>query len=91
MSSSSLPIENMHELFDSLDFDHSGEIDYTEFLGATLSKNIYLQEESLWEAFRVFDTDNTGFISPENIKEVLAGDSSIICEDVWARMLTCYD
>lgn len=84
-------MEHLHELFESLDLDCSGEIEYTEFLGATLNKNIYLQEENLWEAFRVFDVDNSGTISAEDIKQVLAGDSSIICPDVWARMLTCYD
>ena len=72
----------------SLDLDCSGEIDYTEFLGATLNKNIYLQEESLWEAFRAFDVDNSGFISAEEITQVLAGDLNMICPDVRARMLS---
>lgn len=33
----------------------SGVIDYTEFLAATLDKNVYQKEEACWAAFRVFD------------------------------------
>jgi calcium-dependent protein kinase len=46
---------DIEEIFKSIDTDGSGAINYTEFLAATIDKNIYLKEEKLYEAFRLFD------------------------------------
>lgn len=37
----------IQELFETIDVDGSGTIDYTEFIAATMEKNVYLQEEKL--------------------------------------------
>lgn len=58
----------IQELFETIDVDGSGTIDYTEFIAATMEKNVYLQEEKLWQAFNMFDTDGSGKISPEELK-----------------------
>merc|ERR1712061_145481 len=57
---------------DDVDADGSGVIDYTEFLAASMEKKIYLQEECLWGAFRLFDKDNNGEISKEELKQMLS-------------------
>lgn len=43
------------------------EINYTQFLTATLDKKIFLQKERLWDAFKYFDIDNSNYITKENL------------------------
>lgn len=47
----------------NIDTDGSGKIDYTEFLAATMEKSMYMKEEKLHNAFRMFDLDGNGKIS----------------------------
>ena len=60
---------------DSVDSDGSGKIGYTEFIAASMSRREYLQEEVCWKAFRVFDLDGNGVITPEELQQVLGTDS----------------
>lgn len=48
-----------------------GRINYTEFIAATLDFKATLDEEALQSAFQLFDIDNSGFITVEDLKEVL--------------------
>jgi len=63
----------------SIDTDGSGQIDYTghnfelsyliiEFLAATMEKSVYMKEEKLFMAFKMFDLDGSGKISPDELK-----------------------
>jgi Ca2+-binding EF-hand superfamily protein len=38
-----------------VDTDHNGKINYTEFLAATLGKDVYGAEGKMNEAFKLFD------------------------------------
>jgi len=67
---------DLQQILEDVDSDGSGMIDYTEFLAATLDKQMYLQEDICWAAFRVFDRDGDGKISKEEIAQVL-GDGDI--------------
>ena len=58
----------------SADTDGSGEINYTEFLAATMDANIYLREDYLKTAFMMFDEDNSGKIDNEEVVKLLSGD-----------------
>ncbi len=51
---------------------YAGIIDYEEFIAATINLNRLEQETAYQKAFQVFDTDNSGFLSIEEIKEALA-------------------
>jgi len=62
------------EAFKALDTNHTDEIHYSEFLAAMVSSRIAIHDDLLKGAFKRFDTDNSGFISVENLREVL-GDS----------------
>lgn len=53
-------IKNLTKIIKSIDTDGSGTINYTEFIAATLDKSIYLKEEKLYQAFKMFDLDNSG-------------------------------
>ena len=54
-----------------MDFDRNGKIDYTEFLTASLDKNIYMKEERLYGAFKTFDRDGSGKISHRELRDLL--------------------
>mmetsp|Transcript_24786 Transcript_24786/g.24294 ORF Transcript_24786/g.24294 Transcript_24786/m.24294 type:complete len:112 (+) Transcript_24786:1147-1482(+) len=64
------------------DADGSGEIDYSEFVVATMDKKKLLSNEKLETAFNLFDKDKSGSISASEIKDVL-GVGKNIDEKVW--------
>jgi calcium-dependent protein kinase len=70
-SNSGISLSNVEQIFKSIDTDNSGSIDYTEFIAASLDKNVYLQENKLYEAFKLFDVDGSGKISKEEIAYIL--------------------
>lgn len=47
-------------------------INYTEFIGAVIDWKSNLNEEKMWNLFKYFDVNNTGFITKENLKEVMS-------------------
>jgi len=62
---------DLQQLMEEIDSDGSGVIDYTEFLAATLEQRSYVQEDVCWSAFRLFDRNGDGKISPDELKAVL--------------------
>ena len=64
------------KLFKSIDVDQNGRIDYTEFLAATLQKINYLKKERLLETFCMFDKDNSGYITKEELIKALKAEKS---------------
>jgi calcium-dependent protein kinase len=65
--------EEIDRIFKVIDVDGSGAIDYSEFLMATMSEQQLMSKEKLKQAFRMFDKDNSGTISRDEIKEALGG------------------
>ena len=56
------------------DTDGSGEINYTEFLAATIDANVFLREDYLRTAFNMFDKDKSGKIDNEEVIALLQGE-----------------
>ena len=81
-------MENVEEIFKSIDTDNSGCIEYTEFISASLDKSMYLQEEKLREAFNMFDTDKSGSIEVGEIARILGMDKN---SKEMVKMLDKYD
>jgi calcium-dependent protein kinase len=63
--------EELKEVFNQLDADKNGSINYTEFIAANMSQKMYLKEEKIYQAFKLFDKNGDGFITADEIKEVL--------------------
>lgn len=42
-----------------------------EFIAATIEKKLYMQEEKVVQAFKMFDLDGSGKISRDELQEVL--------------------
>jgi len=46
-----------------IDMDHSGQIDYSEWVLGTIDLNMVLKEDKLKKAFETFDKDGSGTIT----------------------------
>ena len=76
LKSSNINEKQIQDLFKNIDVDKNGKIDYTEFLAATLQKQNYLKIERLYEAFCLFDKDNSGKITKDELMKVLKVDKN---------------
>lgn len=63
--------EQIDQMFEAVDIDQNGAIDYTEFVMATMSEKDLISQQKLKGAFRLFDKDGSGAISPAEIKRAL--------------------
>jgi len=67
--------EAIEAAIQSVDSKSSGVIDYTGFLAAALDRQAFSQEDVVWQAFRVYDEDGDGTISPSELKMLLKLDT----------------
>jgi len=63
--------EETLQIFDAMDSNNDEEIHYSDFLAAMVSTRIALHDDLLKAAFKKFDTDGSGYITVENLREVL--------------------
>ena len=68
------------------DTDGSGEIDYSEWIVATMDKRKLLSNEKMETAFNLFDRDSSGTISAKEVKDVL-GLGKNIDDQVWNQIV----
>ena len=61
----------MNLIWEQIDVDGSGEIDYSEWALAAANKEKLLTDKRLQQAFTMFDLDKSGFISADELHEVL--------------------
>ena len=62
----------LQEMINEVDVNGNGTIDFSEFLNLMSRKMKDVDsEEELKEAFRVFDKDQTGFISAQELRHVM--------------------
>merc|ERR1712107_771870 len=83
---------DLQAIMEDIDADGSGEIDYTEFLAASLEKKAYIVEDVCWQAFRNFDKNGDVKISQEELKQVL-NDPSVegVANKEVAEILKSFD
>ena len=56
------------EMVDQLDVNGDGKIDYSEFMTAAIDRRVLLNMENLEKAFKLFDADNNGKISMDELR-----------------------
>jgi calcium-dependent protein kinase len=61
----------VNRIMNEVDINKSGEIDYSEFISATINRQQLLSKNRLETAFKTFDLDNSGAIDAEELKLVL--------------------
>jgi calcium-dependent protein kinase len=67
----SIADDQVKPIFDALDTSSNDEIHYTEFLAAMVSTRIAMHDDLLTQTFQRFDVDNSGYITPANLRAVL--------------------
>lgn len=81
---------HVDRIFDEIDKDHSGYIDYTEFLRATIDTKMLMNQKNLKHAFDMFDKDGNGLITAEELRQLFENGDSL--EDtIWEDMLEAVD
>lgn len=61
--------EEVNQIFERIDFNHDGEINYTEFLAVTVDRRKAITDSNLTFAFHHFDISNSGYITEANLEE----------------------
>lgn len=81
--------EDLMAIMEGADTDGNGTINYTEFIAATMEQNMYLKEENMRNAFRMFDKDGSGKISIDEMKQALGHniDGQTEDEEEWNKLI----
>merc|ERR1719469_1779150 len=69
--------QETHQIFEAMDSNQDETIHYSDFLAAMMNTRISMHSDLLRSAFRRFDTDNSGFITVENLREVLGENEEV--------------
>jgi calcium-dependent protein kinase len=69
------------------DMDGSGLIDYSEWKVASSDKVQLLNKQNLKNAFSMLDSDSTGYIDMDNIKNIFGVTRKAISDDVWKKVI----
>ncbi|EPS59225.1 calcium-dependent protein kinase 1, partial [Genlisea aurea] len=81
---SKLSEAEVKQLMEAADVDGNGTIDYIEFITATMHRHRLERDEHLFGAFQFFDTDNSGYITRDELETAMKkygmGDEATIRE-----------
>ena len=80
--------EEVNQLFKRIDFNHDGEINYTEFLAVTVDRRKAITENNLLFAFHHFDINNTGFITESALEECFRREGKHLAHEDLQAMLS---
>lgn len=64
-------VEEMKKMFNEMDVDKNGLINFNEFISALLDYTKYVKREQLLECFKSYDTDENGKISLEELCDMI--------------------
>ena len=59
--------EELLNIMENADVDGDGEIDYNEFIAATININQTDMNERIWKVFQKFDIDQSGYITADEV------------------------
>ena len=60
----------LKKVFENIDIDKSGTVEYSEFVAAGVKKELILKEQNLRESFDFFDKNKNGLINFEDLRVV---------------------
>jgi calcium-dependent protein kinase len=74
--------QQMNKSFESVDVNHNGKIDYSEWLTATIAPTSLSVDAAIKELFSFFDSDGSGSVSVSELREVVGeAEGAHIMED----------
>lgn len=65
--------EEVDAIFNEVDLDGNGEIEFSEWIVASIDKNSLITDEKLQMAFNLFDKDGGGTIDSKEVRDTLTG------------------
>ena len=68
--------EELEFMFQALDIDCTGKVHYSEFLAGSLEAHGNIDETRIAEAFDCLDSDDSGFITVENLRDFIGHNIS---------------
>lgn len=80
--------EEINQIFERIDFNGDGEINYSEFLAVTVDRRRAITEANMTFAFHHFDIDNTGFITEANLEEAFRREGKHLTHEELTEMLS---
>ena len=83
--------KEVDRIMEIIDVDGNGFIEYEEFLRASLDKKKILTVENVRAVFRTFDKDDSGKISPDELKMVMGQGADNIDDNVWMQIVNEID
>ncbi len=75
----------------TIDFNNSGAINYSEFLLASINTEKLLSSANLRIVFDSFDKDKSGQISASELRELLMVDGAEQMEELWQQLISMTD
>ena len=72
-----ITIKEIENIINSMDFDANGDIDYEEFIRMCIPQEKLFTENNLRKAFRMFDSENKGVITPLKIIDFIESYKAI--------------
>jgi Ca2+-binding EF-hand superfamily protein len=73
-----------------IDQQNYGYLEFEEFLKIVMDRKSFMTEDRLKIAFSLFDKDNSGSISPQELKDIL-GLQSKFNDKTWDWIIKCVD
>ena len=74
--------EDVEKMFNAVDSDGSGFIDFSEFVVAAMNEKNLTSSDKLQAAFNLFDKDGSGVITTDEVKEVLGFGANLDDETI---------
>merc|ERR1711924_458744 len=82
----------IQKMLDEVDNDHSGEIGFDEFLKMMENKIVNRDpRDDMLKVFRLFDDDNTGYVSLKNVKRVCKENNVTLSDEEIYDMFSLAD
>jgi calcium-dependent protein kinase len=80
--------EEIGRLFDCVDTEHDGEIQFSEFTAAVMQSRVKIDKKLIWETFELFNVSRTGHITRADLETVF-GASRFEETDIDTLMHEC--
>ncbi|KAL4470266.1 hypothetical protein ABPG74_011877 [Tetrahymena malaccensis] len=84
------PQEEVDKILTVVDKNQSGEIDYSEWVAATINRENLLSKQRLELAFKMFDQDGSGTVTKDELKQMFQGMGNVD-DKVWKQLLNEVD
>lgn len=86
-----VPAQEIDKIIDEIDYKGNKQINYSEFIAATLTTKKILNDSRLKVLFREFDVDNSGYITKDNLFEAFERLDKEVTEDEIKEILKKHD